>query len=703
MPKDNDGNPNTQNVTENVSEYGGVSRKEWWVNKFPKKPVIYKAQYGYKHDVRNFVFPRSYVLDEAIKKFNLRDANDTTTVYRCFLYVFDTLKYVSDTDSKSQNEFWQYPEETFGRRIGDCVAEYEEIYVKDGLKCVKDLSIGDEVLSYDFEKKEFVYKPIIKIWDKGVLPIKRVHLRNGQHIDVTNDHPLWVRKNQSGDSVYEKTYLSDVDLTRWWKRKLPVSIKIPYEKSTPLWDKLIYRVIGHYLAEGWSDKKKHSIYSSGFELDNYVVPILEEYNIPFTYCDYGDVPRLRFLTSDFKDYLKVFKNNSFDITIPEEVLNLPEEYLEELLYGMWLGDGTKNQYPDNRGYSNNKSWTYSTSSEQLAKDIQRIGLHLGRTFHIWKQQNHKGVGKEPIWRINYNTESHFLKNHGYKDISEVSISYVEDLDEYQTYDFEVKDTHTFVFKNGLISHNCEDGAILLKSMTLCAGVPDWKVKIIAGEVKGGGHAYCTYIRDDDTQTILDWCIVDNYKTKVNMTKGKSKRFIDLNVGDEVVGYNELTGALEPTKIVKLGSRVASDIYRIVYDDGSGFKKSLSCTSDHPWMLKGIWVSTKHLSVGDEIYFVNPKSIVLNGVKILEIEKLNKSMEVFNLHCEPHNNYFVNGLLSHNCYWPNKLPIDKRPDLLDEPNYKDIWFSFNNEYSYAECKVTYANGKIKNKGGVVCPQ
>jgi hypothetical protein len=224
--KDNDRDTKTQNVIENVSEYGGVSRKEWWVNKFKKKPVIYKAQYGYKHDVRNFVFPRSYIFDDAIKRFNLKDANDTTTVYRCFLYVLDTLKYVSDTDSKSQNEFWQYPEETFARRTGDC----------------------------------------------------------------------------------------------------------------------------------------------------------------------------------------------------------------------------------------------------------------------------------------------------------------------------------------------EDGAILLKSMTLCAGVPDWKVKIIAGEVKGGGHAYCTYIRDDDTQIILDWC-----------------------------------------------------------------------------------------------------------------------------------------------YWPNKLPIDKRPDLLDEPNYKDIWFSFNNKYSYAECKVTYAKGKIKNKGGVVCPQ
>lgn len=96
--------------------------------------------------------------------------------------------------------------------------------------------------------------------------------------------------------------------------------------------------------------------------------------------------------------------------------------------------------------------------------------------------------------------------------------------------------------------DCEDGAILIKSLTMACGVPDWKVKVQAGMVKGGGHAYCTYIRDDDTQCILDWC-----------------------------------------------------------------------------------------------------------------------------------------------YWPNKLPINSRPKFEDEPNYYDIWFSFNKGHAYAETKMVYRNG------------
>ena len=57
--------------------------------------------------------------------------------------------------------------------------------------------------------------------------------------------------------------------------------------------------------------------------------------------------------------------------------------------------------------------------------------------------------------------------------------------------------------------DCEDGAILIKSLALVAGVPDWKVKILAGMVVGGGHAYCTFIRYDEKQVILDWCYWPN--------------------------------------------------------------------------------------------------------------------------------------------------------------------------------------------------
>ena len=101
--------------------------------------------------------------------------------------------------------------------------------------------------------------------------------------------------------------------------------------------------------------------------------------------------------------------------------------------------------------------------------------------------------------------------------------------------------------------DCEDGAILIKSLSLVADVPDWKVKILAGMVVGGGHAYCTFIRYDETQVILDWC-----------------------------------------------------------------------------------------------------------------------------------------------YWPSRLPISKRRQREDEPNYKEVWFSFDKKFSYAPRPMEYSNSRITNK-------
>jgi len=64
--------------------------------------------------------------------------------------------------------------------------------------------------------------------------------------------------------------------------------------------------------------------------------------------------------------------------------------------------------------------------------------------------------------------------------------------------------------------DCEDGAILMASLMLNAGIPNWRVRVAAGMVKPrptapeGGHAYVTYCRETDNQwVILDWCYYED--------------------------------------------------------------------------------------------------------------------------------------------------------------------------------------------------
>lgn len=119
-------------LPECANESGEMTRKECWVNRFPKKPVIYKAQHGHLRDVRNFCFPRSYILEEVVKKYKLKGVNDNDTVYKCLMFVMDKIRYVSDTESRGQNEFWQYPEDTIARGTGDC---------EDGAILLKSLTL----------------------------------------------------------------------------------------------------------------------------------------------------------------------------------------------------------------------------------------------------------------------------------------------------------------------------------------------------------------------------------------------------------------------------------------------------------------------------------------------------------------------------------------------------------------------------------
>lgn len=498
--------------------------------KFMRSPVIYQGRGIFIHDgkeykpiaidVRQFVQPNDFFLKQIVKDEGIWDLPDNDSkVLACLKFVRKYITYTPDKVEIGVNEFWTFPNETLALGKGDCFAGYEEIYTENGLKKISDIKKGDMVLSYDFEKKDYVYKPVVKMWSKGKLQVNRVHFRNGQWMDVSENHPMWHRHTQK-TSTYKKQYLSEIDLTKYWTRKVPIAKKIPYKIQDVSWlTEELCLVLGHFLAKGWVRQcvtMSGIAFSSGQELNTHIKPILEKYNIAFTeQINATGVPCIKFVRSKFNDFLCKQLTDSFSIHLEEWILHLPPQKLEQILYGYWLGDGTKVIPEDKRGFDSNKKAIYSTSSKQFADDIQRIGLQLGRSFHIWKQKKHDGVGTKPIYRITYNTNSYFLKNYGYKDISEVSISKIEKLEPTTMYDLTVADTHTVVMKNGVITHQCEDGSILLTSLARNAGVPANLLRICAGWVVTGqhaplgGHAYTIYKASDGIFRAIDWCYRPN--------------------------------------------------------------------------------------------------------------------------------------------------------------------------------------------------
>jgi hypothetical protein len=76
--------------------------------------------------------------------------------------------------------------------------------------------------------------------------------------------------------------------------------------------------------------------------------------------------------------------------------------------------------------------------------------------------------------------------------------------------------------------DCEDGAILTTTLCIAAGIPNWRVKVAAGNVQEaptaptGGHAYCIFLADrQDAErkmdwVILDWCFYEDSKIPVEV-------------------------------------------------------------------------------------------------------------------------------------------------------------------------------------------
>lgn len=92
--------------------------------------------------------------------------------------------------------------------------------------------------------------------------------------------------------------------------------------------------------------------------------------------------------------------------------------------------------------------------------------------------------------------------------------------------------------------DCEDGAILMATTMIAAGIPINRVRVFAGLVKTydpqrpwGGHAYVVYLRDTNmTPVVLDW----SYKPDPNVSiADKPSVYQNTDYGDVWFSFNNI--------------------------------------------------------------------------------------------------------------------------------------------------------------------
>ena len=262
-------------------------------------------------------------------------------------------------------------------------------------------------------------------------------------------------------------------------------------------DKKFARLLGYYLAEGCTSQNGTTdkiiwVFGKSKSDAEYVedlCQILDEYEIRYSVRENESTKSIWlsswFLGVLFREILNI-GSNAYNKSIPKIIENQSEEIIDELLKGLFRGDGSLIYYPKN----SNQKMTWATVSETLFEQVltqlqsreivpsihtkpKRKAIIEGRKVQCQKAfyleiGNYQSLKKIKTWfseSKNEKLQNDLEKVEGsiysfprYKQkigFATVKIISIEEIQEnVSVYDVEVEDTHNFVTTGGIITHNC---------------------------------------------------------------------------------------------------------------------------------------------------------------------------------------------------------------------------------------------------------
>lgn len=140
---------------------------------------------------------------------------------------------------------------------------------------------------------------------------------------------------------------------------------------------------------------------------------------------------------------------------------------------------------------------------------------------------HDDILKQIVEQYSLKKKTHNETAHACQKFVVDYISYKDDATNNYCEEFWQFPFETLASKVG----DCEDGAILMASLMIVAGIPNWRVKVVGGLVQPeptaptGGHAYCIYLADREKEMeweVHDWC----YYEDSDVPTGSKPRFKD---------------------------------------------------------------------------------------------------------------------------------------------------------------------------------
>ena len=359
-----------------------------------------------------------------------------------------------------------------------CYEKNTEVYTKDGFKLIKEVKIGEEILTLNPDTQDLKWSRCTGKVEKHCDKIAHIY---GHMFDlkVSPDHTFFVYKDIEHGKNQHIKYGTKVWYTREPQFRTGIeslSKKCNFYRSSkwigeykeviningleiPVKD--YCTLMGYYLSEGNVDNRKDR---NGIKISQkvYINEIFEK--LAFFNPRKGK-DAIWIFNAPLKNYLQQF-GYAVDKYIPEEIKKLDPENIRVFLDAYALGDGTLAKKINFMNIREVMTYNqYRTSSKKMSDDLAEciIKAGMGVSIYFSKEKGKEVKFRNGVYKLN--TDLYTIQE--LKNIYNSFYSTKMELEDYNdsVYDIEVEENHTILIKSGRCIHwnsNCRCTASPIK-------------------------------------------------------------------------------------------------------------------------------------------------------------------------------------------------------------------------------------------------
>lgn len=392
------------------------------------------------------------------------------------------------------------------------------VMTKDGLREIKDISVGDEVITHTKE-----YKKVVRKMNNGNKEIYSVKGMGFDEIRCTENHRFYVRelkRRYPRKPDGKRTNIRYFDVPKWIEcrnmtSKSYVGTPINTESMLPEWDGIDFEwkdgrktrhknelsklmnnhsfwwIMGRYLGDGWARSQGGIIICCDKRELTEITVHLRNCEINHSVTEERTVHKIHIPLKEMELFCKQFGIGAYNKRIPGFVYRMPCDLLRSFIDGYVSADGYVGK---------DCVYKISTISKELAYGVaQCIAKAYKVPFRIYKTKRkstcviegrvcNQKDSFQVVWKLKKKRQDKAFYEDGYIWFP---ISNIEKTEEKEcVYDIEVDEDHSFT-ANGSIVHNCTDLSVAGKMQGMKKGSGTrsgllWEVERILTEIYESG-------------------------------------------------------------------------------------------------------------------------------------------------------------------------------------------------------------------------